>query len=170
MAKSKEKGGKPAAKAAKNGKGAHDDFDKGGPDGPAKQRGMGDNVGFEPDAETLDEVMACVDEQDAKIYALGERMRLRNEPDKKAIKDANKKISDAKASVVKAGTPSEELNTLIRAHRLRRQAEQVGRNLDADQLERYEKMEKCLHDFRSTPLGNMAEQVAESVHRASPRH
>src|SRR5690242_967202 len=153
--KAKEKGGR----SAKNGKAANDDdFDRGGPDGARKQRGMGDNGAFEPDGDQIAEFLEVVDRHDAELAAIDERMRLKTQPDREARKKVAKKTSDAKGSIIKdhPGLGAKELDALIRAHRMKRDSEKVQEELDDNPKQRFKLMVASLTGFETTPLARSA--------------
>jgi len=164
----KEGGGKPAkgnGKAKGNGVDHDDDFDQGGPDGPAKlaresaSRGLGDNSGWEPNGETLDEFFELADRQDDEVEQIQEQLRLKAEPFKEKIKSAKAVIGEARDKLVDAGYPTKELNTLLKQHRLRRQADRATKELDDGQKERHHKMEEAFRKAAGIP-GSIFEYAA----------
>lgn len=147
---------KKAAKKAppKAPAGVDDDFDQGGPDGPAKQRGgIGDNI-KKFDGDELIELLETIEAAEARIKKRAEEASKKSQPDRETI-------AAAKKDMVKSGYPSTELATIIRRHKLQRALRDVDAKLDDDQKETFAAMVEALggadgKGLGDTPLGKAA--------------
>lgn len=125
-----------------------DDFDQGGPDGPTKQRGKGDNSG-KYDGEMI--AGACED-----IAELEAKMQKRLDEAKKKNQADREKIKEIKADVVESGVPAKVLNTTLRKKRLERQIETIDAALSDDEKETFAEVQAAIGDYGDTPLGKAA--------------
>lgn len=140
----------PAAK----GRSDEDDFDQGGADGAAKQRGKGDN------SKKFDG--ALINEALEDIAALELRMAKRLEEANKKNQPDRDKIKQIKDELVESGIPSRELGTLIRKRKLEEKLENIDQKLDDDQKETFASLVEALGSFADSPLGKAALKKAEA--------
>jgi formate dehydrogenase maturation protein FdhE len=146
--------------ARKNGKGKDDDFDQGGPDGPARleregERGKGDNKRF--DGKALADMLETIAAAEARIQKRNEETSKKNQPDRDEIKQA-------RADMVESGCPSIELAALIRKHKLQRKLDSVDAKLDPDQKETFAEMVEALGGLADMPLGEAAKARHPDAH------
>lgn len=138
---------KKAAKSAAKSNG-HDDFDQGGPDGPTKQRGKGDN------SKKFDGGM--VQEALIDISIAEHRMTKRLEEANKKNQADREKIKAIKGDLVDSGVPAKELNTLLRKQKLEKKLETIDAALGEDQKETFAQLVEALDEYAETPLGRAA--------------
>lgn len=143
----------------KRGKAA-DDF-KVPVDGTEDDRG----ANWKPSGETMDEFLALMDQMDGEVRELEVKKKAAAAPFNAKIAERRNKVADAKGKLVEDGYPAKALNTLMRQHRLRKEADRAPEELDEEQKRDHAKMAKVWKDFRSLPLGAAAEsRETEAVH------
>lgn len=130
------------------------DFDQGGPDGPAKQRGKGDNSS-KIDGALLLEALQDMDAIEHRMAKRLEEAKKKNEPDRKKLREIRKDL-------VESGIPSAELGALVRKHKLEAKLENIDATLNDDQKETFASMVKALGKFADSPLGQAAIKRAEA--------
>lgn len=150
MARGAAKGGRKSGKTVKdtkNGKAADDyQVDIGG---------EGHNSAFVPSGKSLADFKQVVMDEELEIKAIMDAARLKCEGPRAAIKNAKKLM-------IEDGYHAQELNTLIRGWKLEYKLDHLADNLDADQREHFNSLDKALGDFLDTDLGRAA-QVREAV-------
>jgi len=147
MATKARKGAKPTPKAA------NDDFDQGGPDGPTKQRGKGDNS-KRFDGALIAEALEDIAALEHKMEKRREEAQKKNQPDREKIKAIRKDL-------VESGIPARELGVLIRKHKLEAKLQNVDGELDDEGKETFATLVEALGSFADSPLGRAALQRAK---------
>lgn len=136
-----------------------DDFDQGGPDGAAKQRGQNSRE-FTPEdiAEQVGEFLELMDEIEAAVAENNRAAALKNQP-------LRKRLGKAKTVLVKDGVISSEvLATAMRKRRLERKVESIDATLNDEQKNEFEAVMTGLKGLVGTPLGDAAVAAAERAH------
>lgn len=128
---------------------------------PVNGKGEGDNS-FVPSGETIDELLALMEQQDDVIEALKDKMRTKTAPEREKIAEARESIKEAKDRLVGDGYKAALLDVLMGERRDQRKAEKRKDELDPANQKQLKAYREAWNDFRGTPLGQAAE--AGAVH------
>lgn len=112
--------------------------------------GEGHNSAFVPSGKELAEFKQVVMDEELEIKAIMDAARLKCEGPRAAIARAKKMMTDS-------GYHAKELNTHIRKWKTEYKLDHIADNLDADQREHFDAIDKALGDYIDTPLGRAAE-------------
>lgn len=137
------------------------EFDQGGPDGAAKQRGKGDNSKHFTAAERADQVaeyLELVDETDAAIAANNRECSLKNQP-------LRKKATKAAGSLVKDGVVATRVLTkIVQKHRKERDLARIDHTLNDEEKADFASIQRGLVGLAGSPLGDFALAQAAAQH------
>lgn len=115
---------------------------------------------WQPSGESLEELYELDREVTAKIDDLKEKQRLATLPFREKIADQKKRVRGLRERLITDGYPAKELDNLLQERRLRQAADRKKDELDVNQRQRRDEMERVWKDFRNLPLGQAAEAAA----------
>lgn len=127
--------------------------------------GMGDNS-FQPSGQTLDELLALMEQTDDKVAELQEKMHNKTAPEREKIAAAREELAAAKKRLVGDNYSAGVLDVLMGERRDQRKAEKRKEQLDPENQKKLKAYKEAWKSFRSTPLGEAAEEreTADAVH------
>lgn len=127
--------------------------------------GIGDNS-FEPSGQTIDELLALMEQTDDEVEKLQEKMRNKTAPEREKIAEKREELAEAKKRLVGDNYSAAVLDVLMGERRDQRKAEKRKEQLDPENQKRLKAYKEAWKDFRDTDLGRAAEQreTADAVH------